>query len=151
MGRYLDIARRTASTPSRVTALREQASRASTWDELYIVLDESQAAYDAGEITSEEAESLVGCVVDRSRQVPECDESEDGTLSDLLVRLSVIRVRSLLLGEVVVWLADGAETPPGTSEVVYREAELRQLVGMAPEQVRAVHVVKRSLDGEIVE
>ena len=80
--------------------------------------------------------------------VPE--HAEDGHLSELLVRKPVVRVRSRLLGEVVVWVADGAEMPEETEEVVYRESELRQLVGRTQTEVRAIHATKRAIDGELV-
>ena len=35
-------------------------------------------------------------------------------------------------------------------EVVYKEAELRQLVGKTPEELRAIHAVKQVFDGEIL-
>jgi hypothetical protein len=85
--------------------------------------------------------------LDRSRQIP--DEGE--RLSELLTRQPVVRVHSRLLGEVVVWAADNAEVPEDTPEVVYRESELRLLVGLAPAEVRAIHAAKRSFDGEVVE
>jgi|TARA_B100001964_G_C14011839_1_gene499703 hypothetical protein len=57
-----------------------------------------------GEATREEVEALTGYAAERSREVPE--HAEDSHLSDLLARLPVVRVRSRLLGEVVVWVAD---------------------------------------------
>ena len=102
-----------ASPPTRAALLRDQARQARDWEALYAVLDAGQAAYDAGEVTLEEAESLTGYVADRSRQVPE----DVGTLGDLLRSQPVIRVRSRLLGEVVVWVADAVQ-PPDTGEVV---------------------------------
>ena len=90
---------------------------------------------------------MAGYAMDRSRQI-----ADDGErLSELLARQPVVRVRSRLLGEVVVWLADAAEIPEGTSEVVYREAELRRMVGHSSAEGRAIHEVKRSFDGEVGE
>ena len=62
----------------------------------------------------------------------------------------VVRVRSRLLGEVVVWVADSADMPEGTDEVVYRETELRRMEGLSPTEVRTIHEVKRALDGELM-
>ena len=157
MGRYLDIARSSvASLPAeeeplaasnRATELRVQARLTSSWNGLRGVLKEAQAAFDAGEVTREEVESLAGYAMDRSRQIPEGGE----VLSELLARQPVVRVRSRLLGEVVVWVADGAELPEDSSEVAYTEAELRRMVRRSPAEVRAVHEAKRSFDGELVE
>jgi hypothetical protein len=159
MGRYLDIARSSVAglpaeeeplaASTRIAELREKARTAGTWDELDGVLKEAQAAYTAGHVTCEEVESLARYAMDRSRQIP--DDGDGERLSELLTRQPVVRVRSRLLGEVVVWLADAAEIPEGTSEVVYREAELRRMVGHSSAEVRAIHEVKRTFDGEVGE
>ena len=78
-----------------VTATRERAHKAKTWDE----------SGPAGEYAA-----------------------EDERLSELLARKPIVRVQSRLLGEVVVWVADGVEIPAGTAEVAYTESELRGLV-----------------------
>ena len=62
----------------------------------------------------------------------------------------VVRVRSRLLGEGVAWVADSADMPEGTDEVVYRETELRRMEGLSPTEVRTIHEVKRALDGELM-
>ena len=159
MGRYLNIARQATGSlredtgpiaaSNRATELREKARTAGTWDELDGVLKEAQAAYTAGHVTCEEVESLARYAMDRSRQIP--DDGDGERLSELLARQPVVRVRSRLLGEVVVWLADAAEISEGTSEVVYREAELRRMVGRSSAEVRAIHEVKRTFDGEVGE
>lgn len=84
----------------------------------------------------------------RSRQIPE--HAEDLHLSELLARGTAVRVRSRLLGEIVVWVADAAVVLEAASEVVYRETELRRLVGRSPAEVRAVHEIKRAFDGELI-
>ena len=137
----------TAST--RVAELREQARVASTWDDLDVVTKEAQTAYDTGEVTCEEVESLTGYVRERSRQIPE--HAEEGRLSGLLARQPVVRVRSRLLGEIVVWLAEGAKAPEDTSEVAYRETELCRMPGWTSAKVRAVHETKRCIEGELIE
>ncbi|MDA0337103.1 MAG: hypothetical protein O2782_18225 [bacterium] len=140
----------THSPPSlRAVKLREQVRQARDWVILYAILDEAQAAYDAGEVTLEEVESLAGYAVETSLQVPEHDE--DGLLSALLARQPIVRVRSRLLGEVVVWVSDAVEITEEVAEIVYRESELRQMVGQSPDEVRAIHALKRALDGELIE
>ncbi len=46
--------------------------------------------------------------------------------------------------------ADAVEITEEIAEVVYRESELRRLVGRSPAELRAVHEVKRALDGEVM-
>ena len=137
-----------ASASTRAAELRREAAEARDWEGLYAVLDAAQVAYDAGEVTQEEVESLAGYVGERSRHVPE--DAASGTLGELLRSQPVVRVHSRLLGETVVWIAEGVEAPEDIDEVAYSEHELRQLVGQAPELVRAIHEVKRALDGELV-
>jgi len=74
----------------------------------------------------------------------------DGILSELLCAYPVVRVQSQVLREDVLWVADDVEIPADNDLVVYRETELRQLVGKTPTQLRAIHAVKRAIDGEIV-
>ena len=132
-----------------VAELRDQLQRAHDWVCLYAILDEAQAAYDSGEVTNEEVESLTGYAANRSREVPEHPENE--LLSDLLIRQPVVRVQSRLLGEVVVWVADAAKATEETSCAVYREAELRRMAGRSSTEVSAIHELKRTLDGELIE
>ena len=134
--------------PTRASQLRHGAAEARDWEALDAVLDAAQAAYDAGEVTQEEAESLAGYVGDRSRQVPE--DTGGGTLGEALRSQPVVRVRSRLLGETVVWLADGAVAPKDTAEVAYCEQELRRLEDQSPAMVRAAHAVKKALDGQLL-
>jgi hypothetical protein len=86
-----------------------------------------------------------------TREEVEFPNGDGERLSELLARYPVVRVRSRLLGEVVVWVADTTEVPEDTGEVVYRETELRRMVGMGPTEVRAIHETKRTFDGELVE
>jgi hypothetical protein len=132
----------------RATELRAQAEKATDWDALFSVLDAAQTAYNAGEVTREEVESLTGYAVDRSGHLPQ--DPLDCPLSELLAEQPV-RVRSRLLGEVVVWLADAADVPEATAEVVYRESELRRLMKMPPDQIRTMHAVKKQFDGELLD
>ena len=71
-------------------------------------------------------------------------------LSELFLSEPIQVVRSRVLGEAVLWAADNAEIPADNDLVVYRESELRELVGCEPEVLRAIHKVKSDLDGEIV-
>jgi hypothetical protein len=55
-----------------------------------------------------------------------------------------------LLGEVLVWVADAVEITEEIAEVVYRESELQRLIGRSPTELRAIHSVKRTFDGEVM-
>jgi hypothetical protein len=55
-----------------------------------------------------------------------------------------------MFGEVVLFAADNAEVDAEAAEVVYRASELRHLVGMPCERLRAVHAAKKAVDGELV-
>ena len=59
-------------------------------------------------------------------------------------------VRSRVLDEHVLFAADTAVLPQNNRLVVYRAYELTELVGLPPEQLRAIHAVKKSLDGELL-
>jgi hypothetical protein len=75
----------------------------------------------------------------------------DGILSELLCAYPVVRVQSQVVGEDVLWVADDVEIPADNDLVVYREAELRELVGKTPEDLRRIHEVKKGIDGEVVD
>lgn len=128
--------------------LRLRAFQACEWSALYAVLDAAQVAYDGGEATREEVEALTGYAAERSREIPEHCEGE--RISDLLAREPIVRVRSRLLGEVVVWVSDAVEITEEIAEVVYRQSELQRLIGRSPAELRAIHEVKRALDGEVM-
>ena len=74
-------------------------------------------------------------------------------LSKLLSRTNSVRVRSRVLGEDVIWIADDRQEPDLLRQtgVVYRESELRQLVGVSPEKLRRIHATKKALDGQVIQ
>jgi hypothetical protein len=51
---------------------------------------------------------------------------------------------------VVVFASDHAVLDPGERRVVYRANELRELVGLRPEDLRFVHRAKATFGGSIV-
>jgi hypothetical protein len=75
---------------------------------------------------------------------------ECGFLSMLGPEHSVVKVRWRLLDEDVILAADHAQIPSDNGLAVYREAELRELVGKTPEQLRKIHAVKKAIDGEVL-
>lgn len=60
-----------------------------------------------------------------------------------------VEVTSDVLGERVVFASDNAKLDPGERLVVYRAAELRELVGFSRDDLRKVHEVKKLFGGTI--
>ena len=75
---------------------------------------------------------------------------ENMRLSEFAGSGLVREVRSRVLDEHVLFAADNAVLPQNNRLVVYRARELIELVGLPPEQLRAIHAVKKSLDGELL-
>ena len=50
----------------------------------------------------------------------------------------------------MLWAADNAQVPAETAQVVYTASELRDLVGLTPDRLRAIHAVKKALDCELM-
>ena len=71
-------------------------------------------------------------------------------MSEFAVSGLVQEVKSGVLDEHILWVADNAEVPAGNTLVVYRADELKQLVGLTPDEIRRLHAVKKALDGEIM-
>ena len=61
-----------------------------------------------------------------------------------------VEVTSDVLGERVVFASDNARLDPGERLVVYRAAELLELQGLSPDELRAVHRVKKLFAGTIL-
>ena len=71
-------------------------------------------------------------------------------LSEFAGAGKVVEVRSAVLGETVVFASDNAILDPGERRPVYRAAELRELAGLSPEDLRQIHRVKRTFQGTIL-
>ena len=71
------------------------------------------------------------------------------SLSEFLSERQVARVHSKVLDEDVLFAADDAEIPLDNDLAVYREAELRKLVGTTPDRLRHIHEIKKMIDGVI--
>ena len=82
--------------------------------------------------------------------IEEAEQTTAPSLSDLFAEKPIHLVRSRILGEDVLFATDDAAIPTDNKLVVYRESELRATVGVDPIQLRAIHAVKRRLDGEVV-
>ena len=72
-------------------------------------------------------------------------------MSEFAVSGLVQEVKSGVLGEHILWVADNAKVPTGNTLVVYRADELKQLVGLSPDEIRHLHAVKKELDGELLD
>jgi hypothetical protein len=129
--------------------LRQALLAAQDWQALDAVLERAQAAFQAGELPAQAVEELARKAAQVSRRLPE--QAGEQRLSELLRRQPVVRVWSRILNEYVLWARDGVEVPAGNTLVVYRESELRQVVGRTPDRVKAIHQAKRALDGELSE
>jgi TubC N-terminal docking domain len=62
----------------------------------------------------------------------------------------VVEVRSKALDEVVVFASDNAVLDPGERRVVYRAAELRELLALKPAELRQVHEIKKTFGGSLI-
>ena len=114
------------------------------------IRDDIQAALAANRIDQVTAHSLAKFVDDRQPELPERVDVAALPLSEFATSGLFREVRSGVLGETVIFAADNAKLPADTPLVVYRTAELRELVGASPERLRAVHATKRALDGELI-
>ena len=82
---------------------------------------------------------------------PQAQRILEMRMSEFAVSGLVQEVKSGVLGEHILWVADNAEVPPGNTLVVYRADELKQLVGLSPDEIRHLHAVKKELDGELLD
>ena len=135
--------------PPAAQALRRAIRHARDWHDLEVTLLQVQAAFEAGEVSQEQAEGLAAMAAQEAQVLPE--EASGERLSALLRRQPVVQVNSKVLGEMVLWAADNAQVPADNTLVVYREAELRQMAGRSPEELRAIHATKKALDGEVIQ
>lgn len=129
--------------------LHQRIQQATTWTDLEAVLDDAQQQFQAGELTAEDVERLAEIAQQEALTLPE--NVDQLRLSQLFSETPVRRVRSEVLGEVILFAADHATIPEDNSLVIYRQSELKQLVGCSPERLRAIHASKQVLDGELVE
>ena len=61
----------------------------------------------------------------------------------------IVRVRSEVLDEVVVFASDNASVDPGERRVVYRASELNELLGLDRQSLKRIHAVKRTFRGSV--
>lgn len=94
------------------------------------------------------AEALPGGVTEAKRSLLAADILALRLDEFATARLRV-EVSSDVLGERVVFASDNAKLDPGERLVVYRAAELRELVGFSRDDLRKVHEVKRMFGGTI--
>lgn len=70
-------------------------------------------------------------------------------LSEFATARLRVEVTSDVLGERVVFASDNAKLDPGERRVIYRAAELRELVGFSADDLRKVHSIKKMFGGTI--
>ena len=123
--------------------IREASSDA----DLEAVAADVSTAYALGEMPAATAATMARLIVERGRQIHQLEQPTTGKgLSTLFNEKPIHRVTSKVLGEDVLWAAEGAQIPPENDLVVYRESELRELAGRSEEALRVVHRIKKSLD-----
>jgi hypothetical protein len=71
------------------------------------------------------------------------------TLDEFAQAGLVVEVASRVLDEVVLFASDNAVLDPGERRVVYRAQELREVLAYRPEDLVAVHNVKKVFGGTI--
>jgi hypothetical protein len=116
--------------------------------DLEAVTAQSEAAQARGHMSREDVEHVAQVAHERSRQIPY--SVEDMPLSQFALSGLACRVRSHVLGEDVLFAADNAQIPADNNLVVYRAVERVKLVGASAEMLKAVHAVKKQLDGEVI-
>ena len=121
---------------------------ASTWQDLSVVLEQVQAAFEADEMDQDTAEELAQVATQEAEKRP--DDAKERRLADLFHEGQICRVYSRILGEEVLFVADGVEVPANNTLTVYRTSELQQLVGMKPEALCRIHASKVALEGEVI-
>ena len=129
-------------------ALQSEIDNAMVGKDLDSTIEAVDSAFVQGKITQEEAEALAQAATEKSRQIPA--SVEEMPLAEFASSGLVKKVKSKQLGETVIWAADNAQVPPETDQVVYQASELKELAGMSPEQLRKIHMLKKTRDWEVV-
>jgi hypothetical protein len=138
-----------SGTSTEFPQLLYAVKRAVFAKDLKSLVDQSDTALAAAKMTATEHESLIALAADRARQIP--FSVEDMPLPEFAESGLICEVHSHVLGEDVLFAADNAQIPADNSLVVYRAAERQKLAGASPGMLKAVHAVKKQLDGEVVE
>jgi hypothetical protein len=116
---------------------------------LHSACEEIDGAFARRAIDLGTAGQLVQRVRMRLAALPSVPAIDALPLSEFARSGRCLRIQSRLLNETVLLAADNAAIPADNQLVVYRAAEMTELVHM-PERVKWVHVIKRTLDGEVV-
>ena len=140
--------RQTGPVDSPEVQLYQSVQSASVWNDIEKKLHKITKAYRQGEVNQATAEMLTHAAIEKSRQIPA--SIEEMPLENFASSGLVKEVKSKLLGETVIWAADNAQVPPETDQVIYRASELKELAGISPEQLRKIHMLKKTRDWEVV-
>ena len=138
-----------ARSQSQVYTLRQQIERARDWSDLEGVVEDAEEAYRRNELVGETVEQLGYSVQKKAREIPA--HIDELRLSDLLKKALVRRIKSRLLGEMVLVIGDNVPVPPEAHGVIYRASELAQLMPKGPEVLKRIHAVKKTFDGDLIE
>ena len=122
--------------------------QAESWDDLSTFCKEIVEAYRQGQLGFDEVETLTVQIAEKAHELPETVPQQ--SLRALLLEKPIRRVRSAALGEDTLWAADNAGFQKTNTLVVYRERELKEIVGRSAEKLRALHRCKCVLDMELV-
>ena len=144
----LPVAREAGQEPPEA-ALRRCIQQACDWQDLEEALGQVQAHFEAGQLSQDQAEGLAAMAGQEAQVLSQ--QADEAQLGGLFRRRPVHRCRSRLLGEGVLFVADGTQVPADNNLVVYRESELRKLTGKSPAQLQAIHLAKKVFDGEVIE
>ena len=128
--------------------LQGEIDNAMVGTDLDSAIEAVDSAFVTSEINQEEAEALAQAATEKSRQIPA--SIEEMSTAEFASSGLVKEVKSKVLGETVIWAADNAQVPPETDQVIYRASELKELVGVPPEQLRKIHILKKIQDWEVV-
>jgi hypothetical protein len=130
----------------------EQSIRsAQAGADLEVVCDDIQHAYSSGQIDVDAAAALATYNSLRARVLYHVEHPESWSLDEFARSGRSLRIKSRVLGEVFLLLADNGKEPAGNCLPVYRASEARQLLGATPEELRKVHQVKTAVGGELIE
>jgi hypothetical protein len=82
---------------------------------------------------------------------PDAQAVAEMSLEDFAHAGLVVKVKSRLLGEEVLFVSDNVRDLDESGPVVYRAAELRLLEGKTPEDVKRLHRMKAIFGGTLTE